>query len=1253
MGAAACCLAAAAALTAGPASGQQPADTGRATVSTDRPIQRIEHDTPEIRLTFVSTPWPKVLEKLAEECGLQLVMHDAPSGRFTRNDWQKHTKDEALRIINRELETLGFRALANDRFLTVIRTEQARVEYPRREVPSGTSEGTARARSGPAAASGRAGVQTAGYELETTPSQPPIVWTAGETSAPEAKAAPAQSPAAAEPTSTRVAPQTRLAIEISRDIFEAFETNASVRDRGPNGLPAFTVWRNESPKAAAERREWFTLELDTERNAIVINAVPTVAKGLAELIGRLDVAPQPDGQATRLLTGRKSLPAIGRQLQPQLGLLKEGGQARAAAWQPGAVQPQGSQPRPETLPPGQQPSAPGVEVPFDQGQIGPGTALAPGMIPGIIGNLRGDVSIQSIDDLNLLIIRGNEADVQQVLEVINAIELVAQGTTPEIRLHILDYVDSESLSTLLNDVYTQLGTQQEDRGRTPPSVNVIPVVQPNAILILAPATAMEAIIGLATALDAPSDPAAEVEFIRLRNAIATQAVEQLNDFYEDRPGLGTSVRAVADPRTNTVIVQARPRELSEVRRFLKGIDRDSVAASMLAQSFPLRHASATELAEFLSTTIQNILNPQGQTGQAGLVGGAGGENAQALRDAKSVVLELLLTNGDVKRLVRSGLLADIRITGDPRTNTLLVTSSKESMPVIAELIKLLDQPSGAVASVKMISLRNADAVAAVEVLTNLFEPQTEDQVGVTLVGAEEASSLVPLRFEADPRSNTVIAYGAQEALTMVEAILLRLDAADLRDRQVNVLKLRNAPAADVAAAINQFLQSQRDLLQIDPDRVSTFELLEQEIIVTAEPVNNYLIISATPKYYDQILAMAQKLDSEPAQVMIQALLVEVELNDTDEFGVELGFQDSVLFNRSVIDNILTISQTNTSPNGVQTTTQRIISQSATPGFLFNNQPLGNNTAVSPGTVGSQGLSNFGVGRVNGDLGFGGLVLSASSESVNVLIRALASRRNVRILSRPQVLALDNQTAQIQVGQQVPIVDGVTVSDSGIANPNVVQDEAGIILTVTPRISPEGQIVMEVAAEKSAFTGAGVPIFTDTAGNVFESPIKDITTALSTVKVPDGQTIVVGGMITKADETIERKVPYLGDIPILNYLFRYDSHTERRTELLIFLTPRVVWGDTDAELIKQVEAERLHFFEEEAEAIHGPLYSVPPEQSAGPVDPNCPPGTVITGGPGAAGMGPIPQEAQPGAALPDLAPAPGMTPPWPPVPMTAP
>ncbi|MCA8998318.1 MAG: hypothetical protein KDA80_15065 [Planctomycetaceae bacterium] len=415
-----------------------------------------------------------------------------------------------------------------------------------------------------------------------------------------------------------------------------------------------------------------------------------------------------------------------------------------------------------------------------------------------------------------------------------------------------------------------------------------------------------------------------------------------------------------------------------------------------------------------------------------------------------------------------------------------------------------------------------------------------------------------------------------------------------------VYHLRHTPAEEVAQAINDFLVNQggpSSPAPSGPGRPPSTAAALSSGPVVAEKTTNSLLVRGTPEELQKIYELITQLDRSPPQVVIQALLVEVELGNVDEFGMELGVQDSVLFQRSVIDNILTISETVTSPNGVQTSNQRIISQTAQPGFNFNNQPLGNNVAIKPSRVGSQGLSSFGVGRVNGDLGYGGLVLSAGSESINVLIRALAEHHHVDILSRPQIRTLDNHEAVIQIGQQVPVVDGVAISAVGSANPVIRQDQSGIILKVTPRISPDGLVLIEVNAEKSAFQlspGSGVPIFTDaTNGNVIEAPVKDITTAQTSVSVQTGQTIVLGGMITRDTATVSRKVPFLGDIPIAGHLFRYDYERCRRKELLIFLTPQVVYGAATSEAIKEQEVARVSMLWGEAEQIHGPILATPP------------------------------------------------------------
>ncbi len=451
--------------------------------------------------------------------------------------------------------------------------------------------------------------------------------------------------------------------------------------------------------------------------------------------------------------------------------------------------------------------------------------------------------------------------------------------------------------------------------------------------------------------------------------------------------------------------------------------------------------------------------------------------------------------------------------------------------------------------------------------------------------------------------------------------LLWIGEADPSRQPHVVFHLKNIQAVDAAKAINEFLASQRQAGPMAAPRTAIVnQIVNQpgpgpapapmpapipaDSVVVAEATTNCVIVSATNRHLDRIRGLLHELDSIPVQVVIQALLVEVDLGKTEELGVELGGQDSVLFDRSVVDKLVTVTQTVSNPaTGIATTNQNIVSQTAAPGFNFNNQPLGNNIAASPSTVGSQGLSNFAVGRVNGDLGYGGLVLSAGSSSVNVLLRALAATRKLDILSRPQIRTVDNRLAEIQIGQQVPVVDGVALTPVGSANPVIRQDQAGIILRVTPRVNPHGEVVIDVLAEKSEFRlgkGTGVPIFTDaTNGNVIEAPIKDVSRAKATVSCPNGQTIVLGGMITKGTSTMERKVPWLGDLPLLGRLFRYDSEQMARKELLIFLTPQVICSPNDSEQQKEVEVARTHFPIQDAMQLHS--------QQPGPPEPIQPPG----------------------------------------------
>jgi general secretion pathway protein D len=1210
-----------------------------------------------VRLNFMESSWKAVLNSYAKQVGATLIADPTliPTARYSRADKTSYTAAEALKVLNRELLNFDLKLVGNSKRLELKDLPSTHPNYTR---PSVNSTGLVTEHALPGEvekySTGLRSRPQSGIIQASDAREVPISTDPGYTRSSHIQlAAASESTLSRDPVESSllsVPLQHRRPKEMANLLYRAFQKQCELINDGPDGLPAMRVLEPVQPtgetrariKIAAPRRlPRFTIAMDQDGNQMCIQASPTIARMVAAMIRKLDVQEYSDS-AVQLFASEHGAEVenMADLVRTQLAKLTRARNKpslnRAVAFQgddlPPAAGPEQSEDvdAADTRPSRAQadPEQPATRQRGARGDAKAGEAK-PGLSE-ILGALRGDVRIETLPDLGVMILHGNEKDVERVKAIIQEIEKLSAGSTPDVHLFLLKNTNSEALAELLSQVYERLNGRRRPGGGAAPapaagpggaagsanqSVTIIPVVKPNAILIVASAADIESVLKLAEELDQPVDPTAEFKMFRLRSAVASQVLLTIQTFYEGRVGLGSRVLAVADIRTNSVLVHARPRDVAEVAALIKELDQSDPASVAQMKVFPLRNAVADELSSILHQTIQSVLSQPSNPGQAGQQGGgvvpggggggAGGSDAssQALKAVKSTVLQYLSPDGPGERLLRSGILSDIRIASDGRTNSLIVTAPEESLPILEELIKLLDRPTSTVAEIKVFSLQNSDAKSMVSLLESLFASAGQSQqnalnrLGINVAGAEDASSgLVPLKFSVDSRTNSIVAVGAGEALRVVEAILIRLDESDVRQRQSVVFRLKNSPANDVATAVNDFLTSRRDLTQSTDGLVSPFEQIEREVIVVPERMSNSLLISATPRYFNEIKELVTSLDTPPQQVIIQALLVEVTLDNEDEFGMELGLQDSVLFRRSVIasSGLTTINTTNTAPNGVQTQTQKIISQTATPGFLFNNQQLGNNTTVDPGIVGQQALTNFALGRQNGDLGYGGLVLAAGSESVSVLLRALAATRRVDVLSRPQIRTLDNQLAMIQVGQEVPVVNGFSTTNNAI-NPIVEIRQAGIILQVVPRISPDGRVVMDVAAERSAYLpdDQGVALSSDpVSGRVIRAPKKDISTARASLAVSSDQTVVMGGMIQSQNTSIVRKVPILGDLPYLGLPFRYNFNQNIKKELLIFLTPRVIKTDADSEYIKQIETGRIHFMEADAEQIHGPIFATP-------------------------------------------------------------
>ncbi|HCC99671.1 MAG TPA: hypothetical protein DER64_04015, partial [Planctomycetaceae bacterium] len=321
--------------------------------------------------------------------------------------------------------------------------------------------------------------------------------------------------------------------------------------------------------------------------------------------------------------------------------------------------------------------------------------------------MKGEVKIEVLPDGRLVVI-GNEEDVAKVMELIELLEAGEASTVPGLEPLILKHVNSEALAVLLTSVYETLNNARSQAGQRSQTVTVVPVVKPNAVLILAPDSDLRAIIDLAMELDQPVDPATEFEIFRLKHAPAGQVATMLEDIYQegqDRPGLSTRMTVYPNVRTNSIVVQARPRDLQEIAALIKKMDLDSASSVNQLRVFQLKHAIAEELSETINLAIQSVINPARQPTGSGVGGFGGGgvggaQSAQQLRDVRSAVLELLPDVGTKDGKVVSGILSEIRINPDARTNSLVVTAPERSMVMMKRLIESPDKPTSVVADIK-------------------------------------------------------------------------------------------------------------------------------------------------------------------------------------------------------------------------------------------------------------------------------------------------------------------------------------------------------------------------------------------------------------------------------------------------------------------------------------------------------------------------------------------------------------------------
>ncbi|GHT20752.1 hypothetical protein FACS189419_00450 [Planctomycetales bacterium] len=761
-----------------------------------------------------------------------------------------------------------------------------------------------------------------------------------------------------------------------------------------------------------------------------------------------------------------------------------------------------------------------------------------------------DFRYQILPDLDVVVIDATGADANRFIDMIRQIEELSKIAEPQIEVVFLKNVNCVSLSLVIKEIYIQVFNATQG------AATILPIVDPNAMLLIGWGKSMETMKQLIAELDKPIAGAnSRLHVFKFKHAAAQYVMQALEKTFPvplPNSGFMPRIAMYADSRSNSLIVHAAPNELRDIEQIIREIDIVKAAVKLQVKVFKLKHTLANDMLKVLDEAVS--LGTNGTT------------------DKKFPALELLVENEQGKRLVESGILQDVKFNADVRNNAIMVTAPESAMPFIEELVAKVDAPSST-AEVKMIPILHSDAEALVKALKALLPTQMDGVPGPQLPGSVDEETLVPLRFAVEPRTNCILAAGSPGDLKIVEALVFSLDREDKQSRKETVYELKSMKAKDVAFAINEYIMSRRAIQNAAPGVVSQYQQIESEVIIIPEVTSNSLIVSATPKYYDEIVNLIKEIDKSPPQVQVRVLIGEVTLDDTEEFGAEFGIQDSLLFNRSTMDNVGNV---------------------VGGGNLFNNDPassIGNvGTAVNGiDKVASQMLTNFGTARVSSETGFGGMVFSANSDAVSIMIRALQETHRLEILSNPSITAMNNQQAVIHVGQNVPRYQGAVVNNNS-TQINIADVKVGLMLTVTPSISPEGNIVMAIVAEKSKIGSMteAVEIGSSEGGKTVKSPPIDIIKTGTNISAKNNETVILGGLITKETETRNRRVPYLADIPLAGKLFQYNYKKCQRKELLIILTPSLVRTKEDMEAVKRMEVARMHWCLRNVSSLYGDI-----------------------------------------------------------------
>ena len=551
-----------------------------------------------------------------------------------------------------------------------------------------------------------------------------------------------------------------------------------------------------------------------------------------------------------------------------------------------------------------------------------------------------------------------------------------------------------------------------------------------------------------------------------------------------------------------------------------------------------------------------------------------GEAARHLPGDRIVTQVFILQNENAVQLVpvlRPLVTANNFIAAYPNNNAIVITDYASNVQRIERIIRSIDTPSSS--DVQILTLKNASAIDIAQMLQRVV-PETVPPTNAP--GTQPKAAIA-----VDSRTNSVIVRADNaQLMARIKTLALGLDTPGAGNNNIYTVFLRNAEATRIAETLRGLLsgnetsrttttsttpagntQTQTTATMGAGGSTAASNPAAPSSIIQAYPPTNSIIITASEPVYRGLRTVIDALDQRRHQVYVEALIVEVSTGLAAEMGIQWNAARNVGNDQSVFGGT----------NFSTTTNSNILN-------IASGQ-------IQPGN----GLN---LGLIQGTVNIPGLGTIAN---LQVLARALEGNSAANVLSTPHVLTLDNEEAKIVVGQNVPFITGTYTPTSGSAtNPfqTIERKDIGITLKVTPQVSEAGGVKLKIFQEVSSVTR-------DKALVQSADIITNKRSLESVVLVDDGQIVVLGGLIQDDQQSSVDQVPVLGNIPVIGSLFKYESRSRKRTNLMVFLRPVVLRDDKAA---ASITADRYDYIRGQQGEIKLPANLLLPPAEATPMPP---------------------------------------------------